>query len=66
MLCIRKDKEATEEALQQLSAFVSEHETYIVKPIYAAFGKGVHMDSIKNYASVEEAFQEYTRTGAVI
>ena len=66
MLCIRKDKEATEEALQQLSAFVSEHETYIVKPIYAAFGKGVHMDSIKNYASVEEAFQEYARTGAVI
>lgn len=66
MLCIRKDKEATAEDLQQFGAFVSEHKTYIVKPIYAAFGKGVHMDSMDNYSSLEEAFRGYAEAGAVI
>lgn len=66
MLCIRKDRELTDEALQQFKDFTDKHRTYIVKPIYAAFGKGVHIDSIDNYESLEEAFQGYAERGAVI
>lgn len=66
MLYIRKEEEASEAALQKLSDFVNAHENYIVKPIYAAFGKGVHMDSMATHATLEEAFAEYSAQGAVL
>ena len=66
MLCIRKGAEAEEAALKQLADFGAAHDTYIVKPIFAAFGKGVHLDSFSNFESVEEAFAAYAETGAVI
>ena len=66
MLCIRKDKEPGEKALEELGGFTDKHREYIVKPIYAAFGKGVYLDKIENYASLEEAFAEYSSAGAVL
>jgi len=66
ILCIRKEAEMTGDALEQLGAFAEKHGTYIVKPIYAAFGKGVHMDCLENYDSVETAFAHYAESGAVI
>lgn len=66
MLYIGKNKEATEAELQQLRAFSEIHKKYIVKPAYAAFGKGVHMDSLDAYPSVGEAFEAYAQHGSVL
>lgn len=70
MLRIKKmrDENATPSAeeLQQLADFTDSHSEYIVKPVYAAFGKGVHKDSLANHASLEEAYMEYARSGAVL
>lgn len=66
VLCIRKGAEPTAEALEALRAFTSLHETYIVKPIYAAFGKGVHTDALSNHESLDAAFASYAENGAVI
>lgn len=66
MICIRKNREMSEQALEELRDFSQKHATYMVKPIYAAFGKGVHVDKIDNYASIEEAFQSYSAAGAVL
>lgn len=66
MICIRKGTEATEEKIAMLADFASRNEKYIVKPIFAAFGKGVHFDSLSNFESLEAAFAEYAEKGAVI
>lgn len=66
ILCIRKDSEMTGEALEKLRDFTEKHREYIVKPIYAAFGKGVHLDSMANHESTEAAFAQYAQSGAVI
>ena len=66
IICIRKNRELNEDSLKELREFSEKHREYIVKPIYAAFGKGVHMDKIENYASLEEAFEEYSTSGAVL
>lgn len=63
---IRKGAEATPEAISELETFAAAHESYIVKPIYAAFGKGVHKDALSNFASTEEAFAAYAERGAVL
>lgn len=62
----RNGKDITPDMIDELRAFVSKHPQYIVKPVYAAFGKGVHKDSIAAYSSLEEACAEYARSGAVI
>lgn len=70
MLRIKKNREEntvpTAEELQQLESFVNAHPQYIVKPIYAAFGKGVHKDSLENHESLEQAYEEYAQSGAVL
>lgn len=70
MLRIKKmrDENATPSAeeMQQLADFTASHSEYIVKPVYAAFGKGVHKDSLANHASLEEAYMEYAHSGAVL
>lgn len=66
VMCIRKRDERTDEAVDALSRFGARHESYIVKPIYAAFGKGVHIDSLSNYSSAEEAYEAYHESGAVL
>lgn len=70
MLRIKKNRdeniEPTAEELQQLESFVNAHPQYIVKPIYAAFGKGVHKDSLENHESLEQAYEEYAQSGAVL
>lgn len=66
IICIRSRDEITEDAVQVLRDFTLRHPHYIVKPVYAAFGKGVHLDSICNYASLEEAYESYHESGVVI
>ena len=66
IVCIRSRDEVTPEAVEAFGEFAKRHPEYIVKPIYAAFGKGVHKDSINNYESCEDAFNEYHKNGAVI
>ena len=39
---------------------------YIVKPIYAAFGKGVHTESIRDYPYLEAAHAAYSAHGAIL
>lgn len=62
----RGGEEITQDMTEELRAFVSKHPQYIVKPVYAAFGKGVHKDSADAHASLEEAYAEYAQNGAVI
>lgn len=70
MLYIRKKRDETapptDEALAQLESFGKKHAEYIVKPVYAAFGKGVHKDSLANHESLEQAYEEYAHSGAVL
>ncbi len=66
MICIRKRDEITDDAVARFQEFAEKHPRYIVKPIYAAFGKGVHFDSLANYPSVEEAYAAYHEKGAVL
>lgn len=66
VICVRKRDEITPEAVEEYRAFAEKHPDYIVKPIYAAFGKGVHFDSLANYASAEEAYAAYHEKGAVL
>ena len=66
IICIRKKDQFTEEAYASFIEFTNKHPRYIVKPIYAAFGKGVHFDEIKNYSDPHDAWNEYHETGAVI
>lgn len=63
---IRKNEEPTEENLQKLADFASRHETYVVKPAYAAFGKSVRTEQLSMYESVEEAYKFYNKGGVVI
>lgn len=66
MIWIRKGSLPKEEALAQLCRFGSAHPRYVVKPVYAAFGKGVHIDSLSAHASPEAAFACYAEQGAVL
>lgn len=54
------------EKLEMLRDFASRHPQYIVKPVYAAFGRGVHKDALENHASIEAAYAEYAEKGAVL
>ena len=49
VLRIKKGAQPTPAALEALRNFTQAHPDYIVKPIYAAFGKGVHTESIRDY-----------------
>ena len=66
VICIRSRDEVTEETLAMFKEFTDKHPDYIVKPIYAAFGRGVHFDSIRNYTSLEEAVEAVHEKGAVL
>lgn len=66
IICIRKHDEPSEEGVQMLKDFAEKHPDYIVKPIYAAFGKGVRLDSLSNYSAPEEAYAAYHENGVVI
>lgn len=70
MLYIRKKRDETaaptDEVLAKLESFGKKHTEYIVKPVYAAFGKGVHKDSLANHESLEQAYEEYAHSGAVL
>ncbi len=66
MICVRARDEITPQAVEEYAAFAARHPDYIVKPIYAAFGKGVHLDSLSNYASPEEAYAAHHEKGAVL
>ncbi len=63
---MRDGETAAPDMVDELRAFAAKHPQYMVKPIYAAFGKGVHHDSIAAHASVEGAYAEYARSGAVV
>lgn len=49
VLRIKKGAQPTPAALEALRDFTQAHPRYIVKPVYAAFGKGVHTESIADY-----------------
>lgn len=66
VICIRKRDEECEAAVAQLADFGAKHEKYIVKPIYAAFGKGVHIESMADYESPLAAYRAYHEQGAVL
>lgn len=62
----RDDEEIPVDAFNEFCSFVQKHPNYIVKPVYAAFGKGVHKDSIENHENLEDAYNEYAVNGAVV
>lgn len=66
VICIRKHSECTPEALTSFRTFADRHPEYIVKPLYAAFGRGVQLDACSNYASPEEAYAQYQERGVVL
>ena len=66
MIRIKKDQQPTPENLKVLEEFAKRHETYVVKPAYAAFGKSVRTESLSMYASVEAAYKFYSKNGVVI
>lgn len=63
---LREGEQPDADCVDELRTFMQTHDEFIIKPVYAAFGKGVHKDSLKNHASVEEAYAEYAQSGAVI
>ena len=66
VLRIKKGAQPTPAALEALRDFTQAHPDYIVKPIYAAFGKGVHTESIRNYPYLEAAHAAYSAHGAIL
>ena len=66
MLRIKKGAQPTPAALEALRDFTQAHPDYIVKPIYAAFGKGVHTESIRDYPYLEAAHAAYSAHGAIL
>ena len=63
---IRKNEDPTQENLKKLQEFAGRHGEYVVKPVYAAFGKAVRIENIAMYDSVEDAHEHYRKYGAVI
>lgn len=51
---IRKNEDPTQENLKKLQEFAGRHGEYVVKPVYAAFGKAVRIENIAMYDSVED------------
>ena len=66
VLRIKKGAQPTPAALEALRNFTQAHPDYIVKPIYAAFGKGVHTESIRDYPYPEAAHAAYSAHGAIL
>lgn len=66
MIRIRKGEEPTEENVKRLAEFAARHETYVVKPVYAAFGHFVRAERLSDYGSAAEAHRRYSKYGAVI
>lgn len=66
VLRIKKGAQPTPAALEALRNFTQAHPDYIVKPIYAAFGKGVHTESIRDYPYLEAAHAAYSAHGAIL
>jgi len=66
VLRIKKGAQPTPAALEALRDFTQAHPDYIVKPIYAAFGKGVHTASIRDYPYLEAAHAAYSAHGAIL
>lgn len=66
MIRIKKNEEPTEEKIQALKEFALRQEEYVVKPVYAACGKGVRKESLSMYASVEEAYECYRKESVVL
>lgn len=66
VICIRKRDQESDEAVSALADFGARHEKYVVKPIYAAFGKGVHVESLSDYESPLTAYRAYHEQGAVL
>ena len=66
VLRIKKGAQPTPAALEALRDFTQAHPDYIVKPIYAAFGKGVHTESIRDYPYLEAAHAAYSAHGAIL
>ena len=66
VLRIKKGAQPTPAALEALRDFTQAHPDYIVKPVYAAFGKGVHTESIADYPYPEAAHAAYSAHGALL
>lgn len=66
VLRIKKGAQPTPAALEALRDFTQVHPRYIVKPVYAAFGKGVHTESIADYPYPEAAHAAYSAHGAIL
>lgn len=66
LLCIRKKEPVTEAVVSRFMDFSARHHEYIVKPLYAAFGKGVHRDSLVHYGSARDALESYHQQDTVL
>lgn len=63
---IKKEEEPTDAQKEKLEAFAARHEEYVVKPVYAAFGKAVRVEKIADHGLAEDAYEAYRKDGVVI
>ena len=66
ILYVKKGSEVTDQAVEALEAFGRRHGRYMVKPVYAAFGKGVHTEELRDHPDVRAALKAYSEKGAVL
>jgi hypothetical protein len=66
MLCLRAHRETSCQELAEFTHFVSSHDKFVIKPTYAAFGKGFRIASLSDFPSAEQAYEELHGEGVVL
>lgn len=66
MFRVKKNEPVTKDNLQKFQVFTDHHPEYVVKPVYAACGKGVRKESLSMYDTIEEAFSCYSKESVVL
>lgn len=66
MLCLRAHRETSPEELAEFTRFVESHDRFVIKPTYAAFGKGFRIAALSDFPSPEAAYEELHAEGVVL
>lgn len=66
MMCLRAHAPMTDEERAAFAEFVAGHDRFVVKPTFAAFGKGFRIVSAGDFPSVDEAYEELHAEGVVL
>ncbi len=66
MFRICKGNTVTCEEVAAFLDFAARHSEYMVKPTYAAFGRGVHKDKLENHSSAKSALEQYHQRDTVL